>query len=77
MLHPDFIAYNTRTKEEFYIEHVGYLVDPQYQAKYVEKLELYDRAGFAPNSNLLLTYEDRAGRIDFKAITTLLKAYLK
>ena len=74
---PDFIVLNTRTKQEFLFEHIGYFVSEDYRERYLRKLTHYIENGYIPNVNLLLTYEDMNGDIDVSSIYKLLKAHLR
>lgn len=77
MFRPDFIVLNTRTGQEYFLEHIGYFVDEIYRHKNVEKLHDYISRDIVPNKNLLLTFENTNGEIDVQALVPMLNAYLK
>lgn len=54
---PDFTVMNPDTLEIFIWEHLGMVDNADYIRKNIEKLKLYERNGYYPGVNLILTYE--------------------
>ena len=55
--HPDFMVLNVRKRKEYIWEHFGKMDDPEYTAKSLAKLIDYEKAGFFPGENLIITFE--------------------
>ena len=75
-VYPDFTLLNTRTREEYYLEHFGMMDDPNYASKMVQKLETYQRNGIYPGEKLLITYETSEMMCDMRLVQCLFEKYL-
>lgn len=76
IIHPDFTVLNMRTKKEMYWEHMGMMDDPGYVEKALRKIENYEKNGFFPGDNLILTYESRKNPINQKIVKSMIEHYL-
>ncbi len=72
-LFPDFTVLNPETRKVFIWEHLGTVDDAEYMERTVEKLRKYERNGYIPGVNLILTYETK----DMPLSTTLLNAMVE
>lgn len=54
---PDFILLNVRTRMTYVEEHFGMMSNPEYAEKAINKISLYEKNGYYPGINLLLTFE--------------------
>lgn len=66
---PDFIIYNKKSHRELILEHMGLLSDKNYMYKQLVKLGEYIEAGYVPNKNLFMTFDDKEGKIDVRSIS--------
>jgi len=57
---PDFRILNTKTGEEYIVEHFGKMDDQNYVFKQGDKLDKYLQNGWLPGKNLFLSYETKA-----------------
>lgn len=73
---PDFVILDKKHKRELLIEHLGRMDDKDYREDQTEKLGLYIQAGYVPNVNLLLTFDDKNGNINVPAINRMLDAIM-
>lgn len=64
---PDFIMPDV--EGNFYIwEHCGMPNEPKYMARHKKKMDIYERLGFVPWKNLIVTYDDEYGNINMEVI---------
>jgi hypothetical protein len=80
---PDFTIVDDDTGERFYWEHLGLLHNPEYAARWEEKLAAYRAADVLPHDEgggdagtLLVTRDDEGGGIDAKAIAEFIEDVL-
>lgn len=74
---PDFIIWDKKGKREIIIEHLGLMSDLDYRSNQYDKIGLYIEAGYVPNVNLLLTFDDRNGNINLPAISKMVDAIVQ
>lgn len=81
--YPDFTIENDDTGELFYWEHLGLRHNPEYEARWKEKLKAYRDAGIlpveeggGPEGSLITTWDDPDGAIDAQVIGELISAHL-
>ena len=55
---------------------MGRMDDYNYRADQTDKLGLYIQEGYVPNVNLLLTFDDKNGKINVPAISKMIDAIL-
>lgn len=73
---PDFVIWDRKHNRELLIEHMGRMDDYNYRADQTDKLGLYIQEGYVPNVNLLLTFDDKNGKINVPAISKMIDAIL-
>lgn len=76
IIYPDFMLLNLRTREEYYLEHLGMMDDPEYAHKAIQKLETYGKNNIFPGKNLLLTYETSDSIPNMKIVEKVFEAFL-
>jgi len=79
--YPDFTIVDDDTGERYYWEHLGLLHNPEYKARWNQKLEVYRDACILPYEEgggkagtLIVSYDDDRGGIDAKGIAALVGA---
>ena len=79
MRYPDFTILDDDTGERYYWEHLGLLHNPEYEARWNRKLEVYRDACILPYEEgggeagtLIVSRDDDRGGIDAKAIANLI-----
>ncbi len=75
-VHPDFTVLNTRTREEFYWEHLGMMDLPEYSNKAIKKIDTYEKNGVFVGKKLLVTYETSFYPLNIRSIERTIKEYL-
>ena len=76
-VHPDFTVLNMKKRKGIIWEHLGRMDDPEYAEKNIRKIEKYERNGFFPGENLILTYETTTQPLNTKTIQRMIDHYLK
>ena len=76
LIYPDFTLLNTRTREEYYLEHFGMMDDAYYSERTVKKIESYERNGIFPGEKLLMTFETSKSPINMKLFERMIRRYL-
>lgn len=74
---PDFTILNVRTREEFYLEHLGLLDDQVYCANALGKIHIFMENGIFPGDRLLITAESSAKPFSTKDLDMLIEHFLK
>lgn len=77
MVYTDFTCLNVRLRKEIRWEHFGMMDHPEYVENAIQKIASYEKNGFFPGENLILTYETLKTPINQKVIRTLIGRYLK
>ncbi len=75
-LYPDFLCLNTRTRTEFYWEHVGLMDSTEYSNNAAGKLRLYTENGILAGRNLIITMETQTEPPSIKALEKLIEEFL-
>lgn len=75
-VYPDFTLLNVRLRKEFIHEHMGKMDDPDYAEENVAKLNAYEKNGYYPGKNLILTFETKGNPFDTRKIEDIAKQYL-
>ena len=73
---PDFTLLNVRLRKEYAHEHLGMMDDPEYAKDNVAKIHAYEKNGYFPGKNLILTFETKDNPFDTKIIEDIAKQYL-
>ncbi len=66
--YPDFTIMHPRTRKIIIWEHFGRMEDPEYARRTVEKLNLYNRNGWIPGKNMIVTFESLGAQLDTKTV---------
>lgn len=74
-VHPDFYCLNVRTGKIIIWEHFGLLENSEYAAQTVQKLYDYQRAGFFPGKNLIISTESKEFPLNSQTIEEIIDAY--
>ena len=74
---PDFTVLNKRTKEIYYIEHLGNLQDEQYLDENVRKLSRYYKSGSNFAGHLLITIENSRAEFDGSVMDPLIESLFR
>ena len=74
--HPDFYCLNLRTRKEYIWEHFGIMDDEEYSIRATEKLMLYQRNGYYPGKNLIITMETSKTKISSLELKQIIHEYL-
>lgn len=75
-VYPDFCVLNVRERKELYWEHFGMMDDAEYCEKALHKIECYERNGYYPGKNLLITHETGARPVNSQTISDLINLFL-
>ena len=75
-VYPDFTLLNVRLRKEFIHEHLGKMDDPDYAEENVAKINAYEKNGYYPGKNLILTFETKGNPFDTRKIEDIAKQYL-
>lgn len=73
---PDFTCLNKKNRKEFIWEHFGLIDDPAYASNMALKLEEFQRNGFFPGENLIMTFETSERPLDYETVEMLVRKYL-
>jgi len=76
-VYPDFYCLNLRTRKEYYWEHFGLMDDPDYVAKTMEKLSVYEKGKYFPGSSLIITMETKNWILTPQRIERVIANYLR
>ena len=72
----DFLTANVRLRKIFRWEHYGKMDDPGYAAANLNRTLAYERSGFFPGINLIITHETNEKPLDIDLIRTIAETYL-
>ena len=75
-VYSDFSLLNVRLRKEYIHEHLGMMDDSEYVEENVAKIKAYERNGYFPGKNLILTFETRGQPFDAKRIADIAEQYL-
>ncbi len=76
-VYPGFTVLNKRLRKEYIWEHFGMMDDPEYAEKAVRKTNLYQRNGYFPGENLILTYETSVTPVNTQDLKRIIEYYLQ
>lgn len=76
-VHPDFVCLNIRTRQEFAWEHLGLLDDSEYSKMAAEKLHFYQKSGYFPGKNLIITTESQDFPLSSELVQEVIDQYLR
>lgn len=75
-VYPDFTLLNVRLRKEFIHEHLGMMDNQDYVEENVAKINAYEKNGYYPGKNLILTFETKGNPFDTRKIEDIAKQYL-
>lgn len=76
LIHPDFTTLNRRTRQVFYLEHLGMVDERGYLRDALERVDCYENNGIYPGERLLLTYETDKRPLKRDELKKMLAHYL-
>lgn len=74
--YPDFTLLNVRLRKVYIHEHMGMMDDPEYVDQNMRKLAAYQRNGYFPGINLILTFETKGVPFDPRIMDGIIRQYL-
>ena len=77
VIHPDFTVLHKKRRKELYLEHFGMMDDPDYCERAVERIHLYEKNGFFPGRDLVLTFETQKRPPDVRILASYLRQYFQ
>ena len=75
-IYPDFRVLNVRLRKEMIWEHFGKMDDEEYSRKNLRKLDYYQRNGWFPGENFIMTMETKAKPLSNLEIERIARHYL-
>lgn len=72
-VHPDFTILSVRNRTEIIWEHLGKMDDPDYARDNVKKIKAYQKNGYIPGKNLIITMETSESVLDIQTIKDLIE----
>ena len=75
-VHPDFTVSNVRKRKTLYWEHLGMMDDPEYYHKALRKIEAYEKNGYFPGTDLILTHETSERPVSTRILEKTIETYL-
>ncbi len=73
---PDFTCLNKKKRKEYIWEHFGLIDDPVYVSNMALKLEEFQKNGFFPGENFIMTFETSKRPLDYETVEILVRKYL-
>lgn len=73
---PDFTCLNKKKRKEFIWEHFGLIDNSAYASNMALKLDEYQKNGFFPGENLIMTFETSERPLDYETVEMLVRKYL-
>ncbi len=75
-VYPDFTILNIRLRKVYIWEHLGKMDDPGYVQDNLLKIRAYERSGYFPGDNLILTFETKNLPLDIRGIDRIINHFL-
>jgi len=76
-IHPDFTVLNIHSRKTYYWEHCGMMDYTDYVEKLSDRLLEYEKKGFFPGENIIMTFESEQNPLSTRSITMQIEHYLK
>ena len=76
-IHPDFTVLNVRERKEYIWEHLGQMDKQSYAEDSVKRMRYYQRNGYFPGKNMILTYETNSLPVNIKDLKLFIDEYLR
>ena len=77
VIHPDFYVLNTRTRQEYFWEHMGRMDKEDYAETAIERINNYEKNGFVSGKNLILTFETNNQGLITEQVERMIQRFLK
>lgn len=75
IVYPDFTLLSPITRKEIYWEHCGMMDTPAYASSAIKKISAYEKNGFFPGEQLILTFETGKNPIESDLIECIVEKY--
>ncbi len=75
-VYPDFAVLNTKTRKTLYWEHLGIIDDGEYAASNLEKINLYEKAGYQLGHELIISMESGFSPLNIRNLEEKIHYYL-
>jgi hypothetical protein len=75
-IHPDFTVLNVRKRKVYYFEHMGKMDDAEYVEKALIRIEMYEKNGIYPGTELLLSHETSKHPLNLRNLEYMIEKYL-
>lgn len=75
-IYPDFTILSVKKRQEYIWEHFGMMDNSEYISKALSKIDLYQKNGYFPGHNLIISHETSASPINTKIIDELIEMYI-
>ena len=75
IFYPDFTCLNHKTHEIFLWEHLGIMDNDEYAENAIAKINIYQKNGFCPGKNLILSMETKNNPLSSKMVAGLIENY--
>lgn len=72
-VYPDFTMLRVKRRDIVIYEHFGMMDDPEYADRALRKIELYERNGFFPGDNLMITHETGDRPLNLRTVTQMIE----
>lgn len=76
VVYPDFTILNIKTRQTWYMEHLGMLDDEDYLQHTFQKIDRYIQNGIIPGKNLIITYEKSNAPLNTKNLEIMLREHV-
>ena len=73
-VHPDFTLLDINERTTVLHEHFGMMHDAEYREKAMYKIDCYERSGYFPGSDFLITFEGSDHVLNTKAFDQMLRS---
>lgn len=75
-IYPDFTILCVKKRQEYIWEHFGMMDNQEYVTKALNKIDMYEKNGYFPGHNLIISHETSLTPINTKIIDELIKVYI-
>ena len=75
-IYPDFTILCVKKRQEYIWEHFGMMDNQEYVTKALNKIDMYEKNGYFPGHNLIISHETSLSPINTKIIDELIKVYI-
>ncbi len=75
-IHPDFTLLSVARRKEIYFEHLGMMDDLDYLTKALKRVAMYERNGYYPGDQLLISFETKNQPLDLGLVEAQLRHFV-